>query len=280
MSVALGGITAFLTLELWYLTRRPTVRIQNLKLKIAGKLSRVGWLFACLTVLWLAFSGHSAFAQWHRWWGQYHLNLTEAARADVLSGEFLTEVYSEGHRHAATKAFSHFSIADRWGLVPVPEIKLGLAWCHLLQNDVASAESEIRAAIELAPDRNVAGLLTAEEHTLFANRLVESGNADLAVEHYAASVVLAPLTFESRYNFGGLLRRLGRNEEAIGQLLAAAEIAPGDADTRIELGLAYMAVGKNEEAIDALGRAIELDPASPESQLHLPGLIRQLEGSD
>ena len=149
--------------------------------------------------------------------------------------------------------------------------------CHLLRDDVASAQSEIQAVLDLAPGANVSGLLTAEEHHLFAGRLVQTGHAELAVEHYAASVGLAPEVYESRYNFGGLLRRLGSNEEAIEQLRVAAEIAPTDADTRIELGLAYGAIGRNAEAIESLRRAIELDPSSPESQAHLPGLIRELE---
>ena len=277
MSVALGGITAFLSLELWYLIRKPTVRIQNLKLKVAGKLSGTGWIFATVTVLWLAFGGHSAFAQWHRAWGRYHLNRTEAARTEVLSGESLRLQYSEKHRHAATKAYEHFSTADRWGLVPVSEIKLGLAWCHLLRDDLASAQSEIRAAIDAAPGGNVVGLLTAEEHHLFAGRLVESGEPELAVEHFAAAVELQPEAFESRYNFGGLLRRLGRHQEAVEQLLAAQSLSPADADTHIELGLAYTALDRKDEAIEALRLAIELDPSSPESRFHLPGLIQQLE---
>src|SRR6185436_1201068 len=65
MSIGLGAITAFVALKLWQLARRSAVRVQNLDLKAGGRILRPGWVFGVATVLWLAFTAHSAFAQWH-----------------------------------------------------------------------------------------------------------------------------------------------------------------------------------------------------------------------
>jgi tetratricopeptide (TPR) repeat protein/ferredoxin len=289
MSIGLGGITAFVALKLWHLIRRREVRVQNLELKSAGRLRRSGFLFAALTVLWLAFTSHSAFAQWHRLWGRRDLAQTEVSRADGLTGAFRSKHYSARHEKAAAAAFRHFSLADRWGLAGVVEVKLGLAWCHVLRGEIDQAERKAQEAVALAPDQpelrqnlldlERAATPSAEDLFRMAGTLVESGKLEDAVSQYEAAVALAPDAAPLRFNLGGVLRRLGRNEAAIEQLEAARNLSPEDPEVFVELGLAYMAAGANEKAIAALKRAIVLNPDSPESRTHLPGLIRDLEGA-
>jgi len=306
MAVGLGAITAFCALKLWHLYRRPTVRIQNVVLEMDGRIRRSGWLFAAITVAWLLFTAHSGFVQWHRVRGQHWLEQTEATRVEVLGGAHRTRRYSERHRDAAARSFDHFGKADRWGLVDVAEVKLGLAWGLLLSNDPDAAEREVRAAIAVAPgnpalhDDLFALLLgqrkldealqakrrrleiaepAATDHFQLAGLLAETGDYEGAVEQYWASLALEEHSFEARYNLGGLLRRLERHGEAIEQLEIARDLAPNEYDARVELGLAYMATGANEQAIAELERAIELNPLGPESQAYLPGLIGELRGS-
>ena len=287
MSVGLGGITAFLSLKLWHLMRQPSARVQNLELKTAGRMRRPGWAFASLTVLWLMFTSHSAFAQWHRAWGRHYLNQTEVSRADGLSGAFKTRRYTDRHEHALAEAFRHFTLADRWGLAGIVEVKLGLAWCYLLRGDVSRAEREAGEAIALAPDRpelrqNLADLERAaappvEDRFEHATMLAASGQLEEAGIEFQACVAIAPESAPARFNLGGVFRRLGRNGAAIEQLEVARRLAPEDADVSVELGLAYMAAGENDKALEALKRAMAQDPDSPESKLHLPELIRELE---
>jgi Tfp pilus assembly protein PilF/ferredoxin len=306
MSVGLGGITAFLALKLWRLWRKTDLRLQNLRLKTAGRLQPSGWIFAGLTALWLVFTAHSGFVQGNRVAGRYWLNRTEAQREEVLSGAFRNREHSSAHDRAAARSLRHFSLADRWGLAGVVEVKVGLAWSNLLRGRTEAAEEAIRDAITLAPTRprlhdHLIDLLlgqsraaeaidalqrklaavegVAEDHFQLAGLFVVVGRTSEAVEHYARTVAMEPDAFEARYNFGGLLRRLERHGEAIEHLETAERLAPSDADTQIELGLTYMALGENETALAHLRRAIELDPNSPESRLHLPNLILQLESS-
>jgi len=287
MSIGLGGITAFLTLKLLHLVRHAAVRVQNLELKSAGRMRRPGWAFAALTVLWLAFTSHSAFAQWHRAWGRHYLNQTEVSRADGLSGAFKLKSYGARHEHAVAEADRHFALADRWGLAGVVEVKLGLAWCGLLRGDLAEAERKTQEAIALAPgqpelrenltDIRRAAEPSAEDRFKRGSLLAEAGRLEEAAVEFEACVAAAPDSAAARFNLGGVLRRLGRNPAAIEQLGAARRLAPGDPDVAVELGLAYMAQGANDQAVQSLKEAIALDPDSPESRLHLPGLIERLE---
>jgi len=287
MSIGLGGITAFLTLKLVQLVRRDALRVQNLELKTGGRMRRPGWVFAIATVLWLAFTSHSAVAQWHRAWGRHYLDQTEVSRADGLSGAFKAKTYGARHQHAAAEAYRHFSLADRWGLAGVVEVKLGLAWCDVLRGDLAGAERRAREAIALAPDqpeleanlRDIERAAAPSPEDLFklGGMLAEAGKLDEAVTEFAAVVAAAPASAPARFNLGGVLRRLGKNDAAIEQLAQARTLAPDDADIAIELGLAYMAKGSNELAIQTFTEAIALDPDSPESKLHLPGLIDDLK---
>jgi polyferredoxin len=304
MSVGLGGITAYLAVKLWHLWRKSDLRLQNFRLKSAGRVTGSGRLFAGFAALWLVFTAHSAFVQWHREFGGYWLNQTEASREEVFDGAFRTREYSPAHERAVTRSLRHLSLADRWGLVGVVEVKLGLAWLHLLRDEAGAAEEAVRGALVLAPDRprlhdNLIDVLqlqgrlpdaieamqiklaaveaAAEDHFRLAGLLVEAGRFDQAIEQYETTLAMEPGAFEACYNLGGLLRRLERHQEAIGHLKAAERAEPTDADTQVELGLAYMAVGRSDEALHHLRLAIELNPDSPESRLHLPDLIRRLE---
>ena len=290
MSIGLGGITAFAALKLTQLARRRGVRVQNLELKSSGRMRRSGWIFAILTVAWLAFTSHSAFAQWHRAWGRHDLNATEVTRADGLSGAWKAKSYSDRHARSLASAYRHFSLADRWGLAGVVEVKLGLAWCHLLRGDYRAAEQKAREALALAPGqpdltRNLldierAAAPSTEDHFRLGGLLAEAGKLDAAAVELSACVAAAPDSAPARFNWGAVLRRLHRNEEAIEQLAEARRLAPGDADIAIELGLAYQAAGANDRAIATFKEAIALNPESPESRIHLPELIEQLKRPD
>jgi len=286
LSVGLGGITAFAALKLWHLAAKPAVRLQNLQLKTSGRITTAGRTFAVATTIWLLFAGHSAFAQWHRAWGRYELNRTQVTREDGLSGAFRAKTYPPGHARALDEAYRHFSLADRFGLRGVVEVKTGLAWCRLLRGEMDGAITEAREAIVLAPDReelrkNLGDIEAAEAagHFAEANAFAESGRFDDAVRAYQACLAVVPDNAPARFNYGGVLRRLGRNDEAIEQLTIARRLAPEDADVCVELGLAYQAAGRNDEAVEALKSAMALNPDGPESRLYLPGLIRELEQS-
>ena len=151
MAVGLGGISAFVALKLWQLLRDPTVKLQNLTLKAGGRTTRAGWPFAVVSIAWMLFASHSAAVQWERARGRSALDRTEASREEALDGAALRKTFSQAHARAVERAHRHFSRADRWGLIDVREVELGLAWTHLLRDEPGEAERRLRAAIALAP---------------------------------------------------------------------------------------------------------------------------------
>jgi len=305
MTLGLAGITAFVGLKAVHLQQRDTVRMQNLNLKLGGRLGVSGKVFLVVAVAWLAFTAHSVFVQGHRLAARHRLEQTLAARADVLSGEFRNRWYPEEHHAAAAASFSHFKTAERWGLARVREIELGLAWGHLLRDEVDPAVDRIRGilvddptdarlseelfqvlfshgrfdeAIELQHERFARGDVDPAERLQFAMLLAQAGRNDDAIDVYRRALDDGVETLELRYNLGGLLRRTGRPGEAIEHLEAAVGLAPADPDTMIELGLALQSVGRFDEAIERFEQAIFLAPNSRESIEHLPGLIDAARG--
>lgn len=271
MAMGLGGITAFLGLKLWQLGRRATVRVQSLNLKAGGTFSRSGRVFGAVALAWIVFTAHSAFVQWHRAWGRHWLNRTEVSRIDGLTGAFDASATSASHRLAAGRAARHFALADRFGLVDVAEIHLGIAWTDLLRGDVAAAETRVRAAVALDPDDasrhdDLVDLLVARgrasdavsaleaklarvpaaavDHFRTGQLLVHVGRLDDAARHFATSVKMAPENAAARYNLGGVLRRLGRVDESVPHLREAARLDPADAATRAELARALEQSGR------------------------------------
>lgn len=307
MSVGLGGISAFLALKLVRLVSAPTVRVQQLLLKLGGEWRPVGRAFAALAVAWFAFVAHSGFVQWQRVAGRAALERTEASRSDILGGVDRSADYSAAHFAAADEAFDRFSSARRWGLIDVAEVELGLSWIRLLRGDGAAAESHLRRAIELQPQReglrdDLFRLLVLEgrvdeaiderlatstvDHPIaptvrlhLAGLLAERGRSEEAIEQYRIGLEQSEESVEVHYNLGGLLRRAGRNAEAIPHLERALELAPQDPDTHVELGLALAAAGRAREALPLIERAIELAPQRPESRVYLPTLIEQLRAA-
>jgi len=300
MSVGMGGITAYIGLKLLRLFRDPTVRIQNLKIKTAGKLGRAGWAFTLSVSLWMLFTMHSGFVQWHRAFGQYYLEQTEAGNEIFAANRPETRSYSDAHYAAAAESHRHFQLADRWGLADVVQVKLGLTWHFLLQDEAAEAERCVREAIELAPEqpqlhehltgillkqrRNAEAIDAAQEamtlktpgpadHFRLAGMLIMENRPDEALQHYLACIELAPNSHPAHFNLGGLYRRSDRLAEAITHLGRARQLLPEDADTHIELGLAYIAEGNVKQAIASFRRAATLAPDNPVPGMHLARLL-------
>ncbi|MFQ5501225.1 MAG: 4Fe-4S binding protein, partial [Phycisphaerae bacterium] len=115
LSLALGGIVAYLTIQTLRLVTRPDVLISTSLLKHKGALTRAGRGFAAFAVVLALFVGHSAFVRYHEYSG---LRLAIA----------LNHADDEVDRDAlADSARVHLLAADRWGLIHNPRIDSGLA---------------------------------------------------------------------------------------------------------------------------------------------------------
>lgn len=143
LSVGLGVITAVCALLWWRLLRKPAVTFQHRVWKQDGAWTRAGRVgFAALTV-WLLFTGYTGFGKWLY------------ARAEAAAATVARPELGDAERQAALRATADgFAAVARWWLVPDPYVHQmqGLALRQL--GDFASAERQLRRALELDPDRS------------------------------------------------------------------------------------------------------------------------------
>ncbi len=303
MSVGLGGITAFVMLKLVLLFRRPTVRIQNLRLKAAGRWRTAGVACSVVSLVWLAFVVHSGYVQWHRTCGRYWLSLTEAGEEAFAPGGVASSSYSPIHDRAVTNGLDHLSKADRWGLLAVPEVKSGLAWFRLCRGEDDLAVDRLREAIALSPEsasiyeqltavlvkqRRIGEAIdamralftvrtpTAAEHFRLGVFLSSEQRGDEAMNEFERCLELSPDAVECHYNLGGLLGRAGRFDEAAEHLREAVRLSPRDVDACIELAVVCVGQGNTAEAIRLLRQAETMAPNDPRAGRQLDALLQSL----
>jgi ferredoxin/Flp pilus assembly protein TadD len=272
LAVGLGGLTALVSLKLWRLIRDGDARLQNVILKSGGRIRRGGWVFASLTLAWLAITAHCALVQGARFWGRRCLEQAKLTAADLMAGAPGENSAPSARREAAgARAYAALRTADRCGLLGVVEVKLGLAALEIRRHDLEAAETHLHEAVALEPETprlylslyifymqqnrlpKAARVLeaklaatppTADDHFRLAALYVATGHPEKAVAQYQASIALDPGRAKAHYNLGGLLRRLGRSGEAIDHLVAARRLAPDDAATIEELQRAIAASAK------------------------------------
>ncbi|MBV9125099.1 MAG: tetratricopeptide repeat protein [Planctomycetes bacterium] len=298
---ALGVATAYVTFQMFRLLTAREVAIQNLRLKAAGKLRPVGWGFTIVGLGWLLFTAHSAFVQWHRSWGQYYVERTGLTWEEVRTGAANGDRLSSKEREAAGRAYTSLATADRWGLMEVGEVKLGLAWLAILRDDPGEAERQLRAAVRLNPrsprhrqllaeflvwrgrlpealaewqERLQLTEPTAQDQFQIATLLEEMGQPNEAAAYYRTCIALAPSSREAPFRLGAMLRRSGRPAEAVEPLRVAQRLARGDPQVNLELCLAYAESGSSQAAVELLHQA---DPALRDQLAKMPSLQKILE---
>lgn len=145
LSVAMGVITAFLTLHVIRLYSRRDLRLQRIQIKRSGKVTRAGaWMVVCMSV-WLGFVVHSFFVQYHRNQGQKYLSRITATWDNLLNGSVAQNLTDEDRVHLQ-KALHSFHVTDGLGLLNVLDVKLGLAFGNLMTGDMVVAEQFLREA--------------------------------------------------------------------------------------------------------------------------------------
>lgn len=137
------------------------------------------------------------------------------------------------------------------GLAPTPaEQELAAAEAALSADEVATAESHLRAALELDPRYEDAALMLAS--VLTHSDRHEEGLALLERFPSTGHDAIANMKAEIR------LRQSGNSD--INGLVAQVTATPEDLDARIQLGQALGAAGRHEEALETLLEAVRQSP--------------------
>jgi polyferredoxin len=150
LSVAVGVITAYLAIQTFRIFRLRDQRVQNLQLKRNGRITRKGWIAVGGFGLWAIVLFHSFFVQYHRYQGRQYLTRISVTWETLLSGNAQASLTGED-RANIEKALKSYQLTDQIGIVDVKEVKLGLAFISLMNNDLRTAEVYLRQAYACRP---------------------------------------------------------------------------------------------------------------------------------
>jgi tetratricopeptide (TPR) repeat protein len=185
------------------------------------------------------------------------------------------------------KAIDHARFVERFGLLPMSQNTLRLAWFHLLDGDESEFEARIRRVLDEHPDNaalyeNLARFyetrgrkeeaLKAYENVLdlhpsavlydrFAMLLWNMGKRDLSRAAYEEAIVKNPNNADLHFNLGIVHDTSGRPEEAIGAFEEVLRLDPDRVAACENLGRSLCSLDRFTEAIPYLRRALELAPS-------------------
>jgi len=143
------------------------------------------------------------------------------------------------------------------------EAHIVLGWVGFLYDwDWSAAETELKKAIELAPNNS-------DAHRGYAHFLSNQGRHDEATAEGRRARELDPLTLITHTLEGQFLFFAGRDTEAIARYDKTLEIEPDFWVAHNGLGRVYIRQGRYPEAIAALTKARELSRGSTEPVMQL-----------
>lgn len=159
-----------------------------------------------------------------------------------------------------------------------PRFRYARAMCALNLGDLDTAEAELEATVEGAPDH-------AEALFQLAKLRVDRGDYEAALPKLERALSADPRHLEARYLVGLARLQTGRPAEAAQALEAVVEEVPGHSGALYNLGRALIAAGREAEGrrrleqfaatselrdeIDFLRRAVQRNPGNLEGRLVL-----------
>lgn len=300
LSLALGGIVAYLTVTALRLATHPNVLLGSLTLRRQSRLTGSGRVYVAFAAMLALFVGHSAFVRYHEYTG-------------LRAAMDLSQPGAAGDRdRVAADAIEHLRIADRWGLLTNERVlrslvdltsmlgeyesaesharrllermpEDGLTRLHLgqalaAQGHIADAERELRTITHWSPDPSGATHIVAAAHEALGGLFAREGRFDAAGEELRRVVRLQPGAARAHAELGSILAEQGRLDEAVASLRRAVEIDAGLGMAHYNLGTLLLRTGRAGEALSHLERAAATMPPDSDLQNNL-GLAR-LESGD
>ncbi len=309
MALGIAGIVAFILLKAIQLTFRPSVTIQNLRLKTQGVVRGWGWALATLSTMVLVLTVHSLLIQYHRFRGEQWFHRTPREEVVLASGDLDTLLVGDTRR-AVEEGYAHYQFCERWGLIDTAEIKRRMAWFYILRNESDRAVVSLTEAVRLNPSnaalhgdlgrllgrkgahgQSVAHFVQsiAIEPTLqkswqgltdACGELVRSGKMDLAVDAWRSLLADQPNLIEARVQLGNTLAAAERLSEAITEWEIALIHDPRLALLHHNLGGAYRQQGRLQDALEHFRTALSIEPEDPDTHFLLAVTLTQLDQAE
>jgi predicted O-linked N-acetylglucosamine transferase (SPINDLY family) len=131
------------------------------------------------------------------------------------------------------------------------QIQSGLS--HHRAGRLAEAEKTYREVLSENPDQ-------VDALNLLGTLVLQTGNADQAVEMLGRAVRLNPNLAGVHANLGSALAALGRREEALAAFRTAIRLKPDTAGLHKNLAVTLKSLGQHTEAVHVLGEVLRLKP--------------------
>ena len=245
MALGCAAISAVMAVKLLRLLYRRDEGVQNLRLKVAGRMKAAGWGYAVCAAAVVIFMVHSGMWQYHRLQGERHFAAVPWDAVETFDSEAIAEDVESG--------IAHFEFCDRWGLVPTSLVNLKLAGLYTWAGRPEDAERQYARAMELAPE-------SAEARYHFAGLRLEQRRFAEAEGLLREAVALRPDFAEAHLRLSETLYGLGAGEEAAEAFAEAARFSPDDPAFRFKLGLVLMTRGDMPGATVEMQTVVDLDP--------------------
>jgi tetratricopeptide (TPR) repeat protein len=289
MALGIATVTTFLALRVIQLVRAADLSFYRFNLKSAGRISRAGWIFTCLALVWIGLNAHSGFIHYHESAGKRAFESIKIPDELALARTNPVRWLSASDRENINKGRNHFYAAKNFGLFANDFALPKLAWMEYLSGNNEQAVSLLAEAA--ARQSGQAKALSLYYRGAILNRL---GRHELALASLEPALAERADLMTAREEKGEALWKLGRREEAAAvwneavqgnsglplayNLLAGAAAATGKSDAAVEyqkqadrltppdplfhwmLGLRLQNIGMNELAEKHFQRAIQLNP--------------------
>lgn len=251
ITLAVGGILAYVAVLTLRLIHKPFLRLNNFQLKNRRRLTSAGWIFATASAVVAGLTIHSAFIRYHEFSGDRLFARTQHAFARTGAIPDSSEVRD---------AIRHLEVTHSWGLLHRPDQIAKLADLHAgigrsLADDerFGDALTHLQAVTELRPT-------SAPDSYNLAVVLSAAGLPERAIAEYRRTTRLAPSDADAHNNLGLLLASHGDPLMAINHLRRAIQLRPDFALPHFNLARILLASGDRPQAIRHFKSAVSLDP--------------------
>ncbi len=264
LSLAMGVLLGFLTVQAIRLVTRPQVRVGAFSLKHRGRIGASGAGFTVVFAALVGFTGHSGYVRYHEFFG-----LRGATAFGGLNGDSRTE--------CAEVAYGRLKVAERYGLVRNHNVQRALALTSFQLGYFGETIEKSRRIIADAPDDVTVQIAVARS----LNQLGRVSEATTALEWIATRYEGVPSLVGSVVSAHSELAMIagkgGDFEKSLVHLGEAVVLAPDRAPLHARYGESLAEVGRFDEAISQLSQAVALDPDLGRAGYNL-GTILMLRG--
>lgn len=298
MAVGMAGIGAFLAHKLYALIRTPSVRLQNLQLKIKGRFTAAGALFGALAAAVLVSGGWGLARRGNNYIADIYDQKISAPYEAVFSPGYQP---SERDRRVALAALAHYRRADSfakggYGWALDLEAMRRTAWLHAVAGQLDQAQEAMASGIVIGghtrhgapedlvrtlgivlhlrgqtPEQMLAafqGLIprttnNAVLHLAVAHLHHALGRSDEAAASAERAIAMRPTEPSVVAPAVEILASLDRIDPAAEALERVIAAHPGNAGLHANLGGIRAIQGREQDAIAELRLATQIEPRNP-----------------